>query len=115
MSEQVVQSEPAGDVPEDVTLADVLEVLEVAQSDTNDRLDYIGGQVRDVALALQSEEGTSAVVRVDDSQWVEVTSSLSETRDIASMSMFVGVLCVCVLSAILGTRLFSEFTRGWRR
>lgn len=115
VSEQVMAPEPVADeVPEVVTVVDALEVLGDAGLQTNERLDGIDRSIRELSLSVQGEASSGSIVQVDDSQWVEVTASLDEVRDISSISMFLTLLLVCVGAAILGTRLFTEFARGWR-
>lgn len=76
-----------------------------------DRLDSIADTLRDDSGAASD----AAVVALDSSQWEALTSTLGETREIGSTSLFLSLVCVCLLSAIMGTRLFAILSDGWRR
>lgn len=113
MDESLQSPLPVEEVPQVVEVVEAQEVMGDYVQSTNDRLGQIDGKIDALSLTVQSEGGNSTVL-VDDGQWQEMVTEVHTIQESASLSLFLTLLLLCVISAILGTRLFSVFAEGWR-
>lgn len=114
MDELVQDAPPVEEVPQVVEVVDARSALEEVQRGYDERLSSIDEGIEGLRLQVQAESGTSGTVVVDDTQWQTLVDQLSVVSDSVSVSLFLSLICVCVVSAILGTRLFAVFAEGWR-
>lgn len=114
MDEMVQDAPPAEDVPQVVEVVDARRALEEVQRGYDERLSSIDEGIEGLRLQVQAESGTSGTVTVDDTQWQSLVDTLTVVSDSASISLFLSLVCTCLVSAILGTRLFAVFSEGWR-
>lgn len=62
-----------------------------------------------------SSSGSSGVVALSDSQWAAMCSQWEMTNGFMSVLLFLLLLCVVMVSALFGNRLWCAFSEGWRR
>lgn len=60
------------------------------------------------------ENGTQ-VVEIDGNQLAGLQSHMQRIGDIGSVSLFLSLVCTLVVSSILGSLLWSSFSKGWRK
>lgn len=63
---------------------------------------------------VEDEENGTQVVQIDANQLQAVESHLQRIGDIGSLNLFISLVCALVVSALLGTLLWSAFSKGWR-
>lgn len=114
MDESLQSPVPAEEVPQVVEVVDAQAVLGDYVQSTDDRLGQIDGKIDALSLTVQSDNSAGSTVLVDDTQWQEVVSGVQTIQETASLALFLSLLLLCVVSAILGTRLFAVLVEGWR-
>jgi hypothetical protein len=114
MDESLQSPVPVEEVPQVVEVVDAQAVMGDYVQSTNDRLVQIDEKIDTLSLTVQSENGNSDAVLIEETQWQEMIDEVQTINDSASLSLFLTLLLLCVISAILGTRLFSVFAEGWR-
>lgn len=111
MSDNLVQEQPT---VVNVDLTTVIDAINAEDLANETRYDAINSKLDSLALEGQSER-SAQTVEIDAEQWDSMATTLTECRDIGSLSLFLVLLLVCVTSALLGSRLFAIFTEGWRK
>lgn len=110
---QVGSAEPLEPV-EVVTVVDAQNVLGGYAASEDARLNAIETDLRSLSLAAQADGGTDGVVLVDETQWETVTAHMDYIKQSLSVQLFLFLLVLVVLSAVLGTRIWSTISEGWR-
>ena len=100
-------------------------VASVGQVET-DAIDALGARL-DSLLASGSAEsevstsqadsadsGVTYEVVLTDSQWADVQRCWGWAKHGAGVGLFLALLCVLLLAALLGNRLWVSFGEGWR-
>lgn len=86
-------------------ITDSLQVLSQSQEDNN----------RILAKLSDRESGSQVTtVAIADNQWQEMRQSWLWAKSAASVALFLCLVVTCLVSAMLGTRLWSAFSKGWR-
>lgn len=64
-----------------------------------------------------SEEGENGtqVVEIDGNQLAELQSHIQRTNEIGGVSLFLTLVCTLLVAALMGSVLWSAFSKGWRR
>lgn len=98
-----------------VTVVDAQGALEAYAATTDARLTTIDDGIRDLGtmLATQSNE-VSGVVQMDAQQWDDMVAYMDNVRSASSVNLYLALLTLCVLCAVLGTRIWSTISEGWR-
>lgn len=86
-----------------------------------DRLDEVSQQVQEVgskveqsATVIKASSDGVTYVALNDDQWAEVQSCWGWAKSCASFGLFLVLVCTLIVSALLGSRLWSAFSKGWR-
>ena len=66
------------------------------------------------ALAAASAEGSETVVSVSDAQWAEMRDCWLHAKASMSVGLFLALVLTLLCAAVLGSRLWADFSRGWR-
>ena len=66
-----------------------------------------------VTLGAQSDDGANAVMLTDD-QWLEMQQAWGWAKSCASFGVFLLLVCVLLVAANFGSKLWSTFVAGWR-
>lgn len=62
------------------------------------------------------EDGNvSQVVEIEGNQLAGLQSHMQRIGDIGSVSLFLSLVCTLVVAALLGSFLWSAFSKGWRK
>lgn len=99
-----------------VTVVDAQNVLGGYSVVEDARLTAIESDLTELNLRLQSDDSTTndGVVTVDAGQWSELTDRMDQSFRGTQLSLFLILLILCVVSAVLGTRVWSTISEGWR-
>lgn len=65
-------------------------------------------------LAGASDGDSSYVVVLDDTQWETVRDCWVWAKSGLSISLFLLLVCTLLVAAVLGNRLWTAFSQGWR-
>lgn len=110
-----VVSEPV----EDTALEPVVGVVDV--EGLRGDIDALGDKVVSLESgirALTSDDAADtdacAVVVLDSSQWQEVREAWGWCKPGISLMLYLAMVVTLLVAALLGTRLWSAFTKGWR-
>lgn len=83
---------------------------------TGERLDAIDSSL--VALAKANDaksEPSPAVVVLDAEQWQTIQRCWGWAKSAGAVALFVMLCCTLFVCVLIGQRLWTAFTRGWRR
>ena len=130
-------ADPAPAVESERVLADEIRNLADELNSTRSDVDYIGVQmqegfsevdddfkgvrkdIRSLSEQLNETAGGETVenctVTISPDQWAQMRDSWLWAKDWAGLSLFVSVVCALLVAALFGSRLWSDFARGWRR
>lgn len=99
-----------------VTVVDAQNVLGGYSVVEDARLTAIESDMKELNLRLQSDDtnANDGIVTVDAGQWTELSTQLDDVRMASSVNLFITLLILCVVSAVLGTRIWSTISEGWR-
>lgn len=92
------------------TLGSRLESLESGQALLSDQLNGTAEGVQD-----DGNENRTYVVEIESNQLAALQSHIERNGNIGSVSLFVSLLCTLLVAALLGSSLWTTFSRGWRR
>lgn len=62
-----------------------------------------------------SKAGETVVVVLDSSQWAEIQKCWGWAKAGAQVGVYLALVCTLMVCAILGTRLWGSFSKGWRK
>ena len=105
-------------------LQDVKDTITDGDAKTSAQLDGIAAtldsesQTLDAMLVKLGESNaneTTSTVLIDKAQWDEIRESWLWAKSCASVGLFLALLCVLLVSAMFGNRLWSAFSKGWRK
>jgi hypothetical protein len=116
MDEQIQQTDPVSVPVNVIALEDAQTIFDGYASSVEAGMTTLEGDMQQLgsALAAQSETGTEGVVSVSDAQWQTIETHMDYVRRSSSVSLFFSLLTLCVVSAVLGTRIWSTVSQGWR-
>lgn len=112
-----VVDEPADSALEPVVTVD-LESLRGEISELGDKVGYLESGLRaqsSDSSASSSDEDSQAVIVLDSSQWFELQDVWAWCKPGFSLALFLVTVNTFMVAALLGTRLWSAFSEGWRR
>lgn len=102
-------------VGEGLTIEDVREIVNTSSDAEGARLDNLAGEVSklvDAVNVLNSDESSSA--DSDEIYTVAISHSQVETaKGAVRLACTEGLVCIALLSAVLGVQLFALFRKGW--
>lgn len=78
------------------------------------------GQSELKAMINETSEGgedgnVTQVVEIEGNQLREFQSHMQRIGDIGSLSLYLSLVCTLVVAALLGSFLWSAFSKGWRK
>lgn len=78
------------------------------------------GQTELKAMLNETTEGgedgnVTQVVEIEGNQLLDFQSHMQRIGDIGSVSLFLSLVCTLVVAALLGSFLWSAFSKGWRK
>lgn len=78
------------------------------------------GQSELKAMINETSEGgedgnNTQVVEIEGNQLREIQSHMQRIGDIGSVSLYLSLVCTLVVAALLGSFLWSAFSKGWRK
>lgn len=82
--------------------------LDVLQETTNE----LRNEVR--SSNEQQEQQTGTAIVVDSSQWSEMQQAWWQARDTLAAAFFLEFVLVLLVAALVGTKLWGIFSKGWR-
>ena len=68
-----------------------------------------------VKLGESKSTDTTNTVMIDNAQWSEMRESWLWAKSCAGVALFLGLVCVLLVSAIFGNKLWTAFSKGWRK
>lgn len=118
---QQVEQRPVAD------LETVQQVVEQSVSDgMREHVDTQSASVVDLARSVDSlvaskaaegdytvADGTVTVV-ISDTQWAEMRESWLYAKGVMQVSLYLALVCTLLVASLLGNRLWSAFSKGWR-
>lgn len=105
-------------------LQDVQTTISDCDAKTSAQLDGIAAtldsesQTLDAMLVKLGESNaneTNSTVLIDDAQWAEMRESWLWAKNCAAVGLFLALVGVLMVAAIFGNKLWSAFSKGWRR
>lgn len=106
-------------------LQDVQTTISDGDAKTSAQLDGIAAtldsesQTLDALLVKLGEsrqgETTNQTVVIDAGQWSEMRESWLWAKNCAGVALFLALVGVLMVSAIFGNKLWSAFSKGWRK
>ena len=107
--QEVIDANAANASRHDAVLADIAARL----ASIDDEL----AQTHDEVKAIGADEGakTSAVVLLDDQQWSDLQRCWGWAKGGVQVGLFLVLVLACFVGALLGSRLWGAFSKGWRR
>ena len=110
---------------EDAVSVDVLDAIESYATKQDAAIADLAGDlagVHDDVLSLSKTleagskaDSTDTVVVLTDSQWSEVRDAWGWCKGGFSVALYLALLCSLLLAALLGCRLWTAFSEGWRQ
>lgn len=81
------------------------------------RLDAIERGQSEMAADVNETRGDdgNATVQIDSAQWQQMRESWLWAKDCASLALFLVLVASLFVAALLGTKLWEGFSKGWRR
>lgn len=78
------------------------------------------GQSEIKAMINETQEGGedgngTQVVEIEGNQLRDIQSHMQRIGDIGSVSLYLSLVCTLVVAALLGSVLWSAFSKGWRK
>lgn len=78
------------------------------------------GQSELKAMLNETTEGgedgnVTQVVEIEGNQLRELQSHMQRIGDIGSVSLYLSLVCTLIVAALLGSFLWSAFSKGWRK
>lgn len=119
MQQQVILFDDVRDAFGEV-ISQYQEREDVRDGAIRETLDRVSESLDGFVVAAADEDDSesavgSAVVMLDSQQWADVQRCWGWAKSGLSAGLFLSLLCAVLLAALLGTRLWAEFARGWRR
>lgn len=68
-----------------------------------------------VKLGESKSTDTTNTVMIDNAQWAEMRESWLWAKSCAGVALFLVLVCVLIVSSIFGNRLWTAFSKGWRK
>ena len=89
----------------------------------NTKLDMLGEgqtilyeQIGNATRGAEVEErATNETVSIDGAQWQEMRESWLWIKGAAGIALFYAMVVTLLVAAVFGSRLWSAFSKGWRR
>lgn len=112
---QVIDDESMDREPVQSTSVDQLMAIE----DLGRRIDALGDGVQALAAGNTDDDEVATadvvVMELSDGQWQEIRESWGWCKAGFSVALFLALVCTLLVAAIFGNRLWSAFSKGWRR
>lgn len=107
--QEVIDANAANASRHDAVLADIAARL----ASIDDEL----VQTHDEVKAIGADDGakTSAVVLLDEHQWSDLQRCWGWAKGGVQVGLFLVLVLACFVGALLGSRLWGAFSKGWRR
>lgn len=106
-------------------LQDVQTTISDGDSKTSAQLDGIAATLDSESQTLNAmlvklgesnnSETTNQTVVIDSGQWSEMRESWLWAKNCAGVALFLALVGVLMVSAIFGNKLWTAFSKGWRR
>lgn len=94
------------------TLSSSIEQVGVGVDDCVTGVSALSGKLDDLAEVVESEGNT--VVVLDSGQWQDIQRCWGWTKNAAGVALFLVLVTTLLVSALLGSRIWDTFTKGWR-
>lgn len=112
---QVIDDESMDREPVQSTSVEQLMAIE----DLGRRIDALGDGVQALAAGNTDDDEVATadvvVMELSDGQWQELRESWGWCKAGFSVALFLGLVCTLLVAALFGNRLWSAFSKGWRR
>lgn len=96
------------------SVAHSVEALGSAVSSLSGQVTALDEDVRSVSEASPSESETVYYVALNEAQWSEAQQAWGWAKSCGSLILFLCLVSTLVLCSILGSHLWTHFSRGWR-